>query len=103
MRRKTLYKAKYVIKVDGIKPSLNKSWIVNNPHIKIKTTSVFDNRTGEFWTEEQINERGIKFFLNISDLKETLNWNLNGNSNKYQFKWLKSGKETTEGIAFVFE
>lgn len=103
MRRKALHKAKLVIKVEGIKPSSNKSWVANNPHIKIKTISVLDNRTNTLWSEDQINERGIKFFLDISDLKETLNWNLNGDSSKYQFKWLRSGKGTTEGVAFVFD
>lgn len=103
MRRKVLHKAKFAIRVEGIKASSNKSWIVNNPHIKIKTISVLDNRSSILWSEEQIDKRGIRYFLDVHDLKESLNWNLNGDSNKYQFEWLRSGKETTEGVAFVFD
>lgn len=40
-----------------------------------------------FWDKERIKERGIQYFLNMDDVKETLNWNLNGNDSKYQFKW----------------
>ena len=36
-------------------------------------------------------------------VKETLNWNLNGDSSKYQFKWGRSGKETTQGKVYIFE
>lgn len=77
--------------------------IESNKHTKqIKTVSVFDNRTQSYWTDEQIQERGITRFLNLDDLKETLNWNLNGDSKKYQFKWGQSGKYTSEGYAYVF-
>ncbi len=103
MRKKMLYKAKFIVRVESIKPSSGKTWISDSPFLKIRTISVFDNRTGALWAKNQIKERGIKFFLNTSDLKETLNWNLNGDSNKYQFKWLQSGKETTEGAAYIFD
>ena len=43
-------------------------------------------RIQDYWTEKQIQERGIVSFLNLDDLKETLNWNLNGDSKRYQFK-----------------
>ena len=75
MRRKTLNKAKLIIKVLGKKDTK-----------EIKTISVYDNRIQEFLSEEYIKERNIEWFLNIEHLKETLNWNLNGNSSKYQFK-----------------
>ena len=74
MRTKTLNNAKLIITVESDKETR-----------KIKTVSVFDNRTQEFWTEERIKERGITWFLNIEDLKETLNWNLNGDGGKFQF------------------
>lgn len=92
MRTKTLNNAKLIVKVEGNK--LTKA---------IKTISVFDNRTQKFWTNESIQERGIKNFLNMQDMKETLNWNLNGDSLKYQFKWGQSGKEKSEGLAYVFD
>lgn len=51
----------------------------------IQTEFVYDNRTKRLWTREQIIERGIVSFNNESDMKETLNWNLNGDSEKYQY------------------
>ncbi len=103
MRKKILHKAKFIVKVESIKPSSDKLWVSDSPRLKIKTISVLDNRTNMFWTENQIKERGIEFFLDTSDLKESLNWNLNGDSSKYQFKWLQSGKEITEGVAYIFD
>ena len=91
MRTKTLQNAKLVIKVES-----------NIGEKTITTNSVFDNRTMEYWEDEQISERGIISFLDIQDLKETLNWNLNGDSSKYQFKWGMTGK-TSEGIAYIFD
>lgn len=92
MRTKTISNAKLIVNVES-----------NKQDKSIKTISVFDNRTNEYWTEEQIQERGVFYFLNIADLKETLNWNLNGDSSKYQFKWGQSGKCKSEGRAYVFE
>lgn len=91
MRTKTLKNAKLVVTVIGDK------------HTKeIRTTTVFDNRTMKELPDEYIKERGIEQFLNIDDMKETLNWNLNGDSSKYQFKWGQSNKETTQGQAYIF-
>ena len=90
MRKKILHNAKLVIKVESKKGEE-----------VITTKSVFDNRIGEYWGGEQITERGIKSFLNIGDLKETLNWNLSGDSSKYQFQWGMAGRES-EGVAYVF-
>lgn len=92
MRTKILNKAKLVIRVIGNKQSR-----------KIDTVSVFDNREQTYWQEERIKERGITWFLNMNDMKETLNWNLNGDSSKFQFKWGQSSKHTTEGVAYVFD
>lgn len=92
MRTKILNNAKLIVRVEG-----------NKFTKAIKTLSVFDNRTQKFWTNEDIKERGIKNFLNMEDMKETLNWNLNGDSSKYQFKWGQSGKERSEGLAYVFD
>ena len=91
MRTKTLNNAKLIITVESDKETR-----------KIKTVSVFDNRTQEFWTKERIKERGIIWFLNMEDLKETLNWNLNGDSGKFQFKWGQSSKQKSEGKAYIF-
>lgn len=92
MRTKVLHKAKLVIKVDS-------------DRIKgiITTVSVFDNRTQEYWSKDKIQERGIIYFLNIQDMKETLNWNLNGDESKYRFKWGQSGSKHSEGMAYIFD
>lgn len=92
MRKNSLANAKLVVNIESDK------------HTKeIKTVSVFDNRTKNYWTDEQIRERGITRFLNLDDLKETLNWNLNGDSSKYQFKWGQSGKYISNGCAYIFD
>lgn len=100
MKRKTLQQAKLVVTVESYK---GKSIVEDNPHLTIQTVSVYDNRTNEFWSEERIKERGIKYFCTVSDMKETLNWNVNGDSPKYQFKWGQSNKETSIGYAFIFD
>ena len=92
MRRKTLNNAKLIIKVRGDKATK-----------QIETISVYDNRIGEYLGDEYIRDRGIKSFLNVEDLKETLNWNLNGDSSKYQFKWGQRDKNFVEGVAYVFQ
>lgn len=91
MRTKTLGNAKFIVMVES-----------NKKTHTIKTSSLFDNRTKEYLPEEYIQERGICSFLDVNDLKETLNWNLNGDSAKYQFKWGQSGREVTDGIAYIF-
>lgn len=50
---------------------------------RLRTISVYDNRTCREWTEEQIAERGIWEFADTADLKTTLNWNLNGDPGRY--------------------
>lgn len=92
MRTKTLKNAKLVIKIISDK-------ITN----RIATEEIYDNRIQKFWSKEQIEERGVDWFLNLNDAKETLNWNLNGDSSKYQFKWGKSTKFFSEGYAYIFD
>lgn len=92
MRRKTLHKAKLVVKIESDRTTG-----------KIRTVSIFDNRTQEYWSEERIQERGCEWFLNLDNLKETLNWNLNGDSSKYQFTWGQSAKTKSEGVAYIFD
>lgn len=67
----------------------------------IVTIKVFDTRTQSFWTTDQIKERGIERFLNIEDMKESLNWNLYGNSSHYGFEWTNSDKKKSTGIAYI--
>lgn len=91
MRTKTLCNAKLVVDVQS-----------NKKEQSITTLSVFDNRTKKLWTDKQIEERGIISFLNVANMKETLNWNLNGDDTKYQFKWRQSGKTFSQGRAYIF-
>lgn len=92
MRTKTINNAKLIVTVRSNKGSK-----------EIETVSIFDNRKDRNLTDEEIQERGVKSFLNLQDLKETLNWNLNGDSSKYQFKWGQSGKYDSEGRAYIFD
>lgn len=50
---------------------------------KYETQYVIDNRDHRLWTKEEIHERGIESFLDGKDVKETLNWNCNGDDDKY--------------------
>ena len=95
MRTKTLKYAKFIVKLESNRKT-------ESP-IQIKTVSVFDNRAKKYWTNEMIENRGISSFLNINDVEETLNWNLNGNRKKYQFKWGQSSKIYSDGIAYIFD
>ncbi|TAN67688.1 hypothetical protein WS9_007555 [Paraclostridium sordellii 8483] len=90
--KKSLSKAKFIINVESDKATK-----------KIKTISVYDNRIEKYLDDAFIKERGIVYFLNVEDLKETLNWNLNGDSSKYKLKWGRSSKTTSEGFAFIFD
>ena len=101
MRAKSLKNAKLIVRVTGYKEMQYNS--KNCCHYTIKTDSIFDNRTQAEWTKERIHEREIEHFLNVQDLKETLNWNLNGDDRKYQFTWGQSGAGKTDGIAYIFD
>ena len=79
--KKGLYKAKFVITIEGDKKDKT-----------IKTLSIYDNRIEKYLNDEFIKERGIENFLDIDDLKETTNWTLNGDSSKYKLKWDKVQK-----------
>ncbi len=76
---------------------------INIGHIEMKTISVFDIRTQKYWTKEQISERGIENFSSFPDMRETLNWNLNGNNSLYYFKQTKRSGITFKGKAFIFD
>lgn len=69
----------------------------------IETVSVFDTRVDDYWTEEQIDERNIGWFLSVQEMKEILNWNVNGDDGKYKFKWVKTVNGISEGRAYVYD
>ena len=66
---KRLSNAKFIVRVESDKNTK-----------QIKTVSVLNNRTNEYKDEKFIQDRGIPWFLNLDDLKETLTWKLNGDS-----------------------
>ena len=92
MRTKSLKKAKLVVKI-----------ISDKAKGEIRTESVYDNRTNRYWSAERIKERGITNFLNMEDMKETLNWNLNGDDCTYQFSWGQTVKGNSDGYAYIFD
>ena len=70
---------------------------------QLRTISIHDNRTDRNWTEGQITERGIWKFTDTADLKTTLNWNLNGDPDRYCLQWGQSGRTDTVGYAYIFQ
>lgn len=92
MRKKTISKAKLIVTIQSKKGEN-----------RIETVSVFDNRENKEWTKERIAEQGIETFFDVADLKESLNWNLNGDSSKYQFQWEQSTKQISKGKAYIFD
>lgn len=69
----------------------------------IKTIGIKDTRTNKELKDDYINKRGITNFSDLKDLKETLNWNLNGCSMKYTFRWCGTTKNGNSiGTAYVF-
>lgn len=91
MRKALLKNAKLVVTVESAGKN---DWI--------RTVRVYDNRIQSYRSEEYIHERGIERFLNLSDMKETLNWNLNGDASKYRFQWIRTSNGVSEGEAYIF-
>lgn len=76
----------------------------SNKHTRTLTTqSVTDQRSGEEWTQEHMQQRGIVNFADLKDLAETLNWNLNGNASKFVYRFGQSGRDTSTVYAYVFD
>ena len=92
MRKKSVGNAKFLVEIFSPKSSNF-----------CETRSVLDLRINSYWDPEQILERGVKNFNDLQDLKATLNWNLNGDPEKYQFQWGQSGRNGTTGYAYVFD
>lgn len=92
MRKKSAENAKFLVEIFSPKNSKT-----------CETRSVLDLRINSYWEPEQVRERGVKSFNDLQDLKDTLNWNLNGDSAKYRFQWGQSGKCGTTGYAYVFD
>lgn len=92
MRKKSIENAKFLVEIFSPKNSKF-----------CETRSILDLRVNSYWDPEQIRERGVKNFNDLQDLRDTLNWNLNGDSAKYQFRWGQSRKSGSAGYAYVFD
>lgn len=92
MSKKSLNKAKFFVHL-----------VYNKAEGFIATLQVYDNRTKEYWPLEEIENRGIRQFMDEDDLKETLNWCMNGDSSKYCLKWELSNPYQAYGKAYIFD
>lgn len=92
MRKKSAKNAKFLVEIFSPKNSKT-----------CETRSILDLRINSYWEPEEILERGVKDFNDLQDLKATLNWNLDGDSSKYQFCWGQSGRNGTIGYAYIFD
>lgn len=64
-----------------------------------RIVNIYDVAYNTNWTYEQINNRGLCSYYNgyyetLEELKETLNWFLNGDTEKYKF---------VKGIAYIYD
>lgn len=65
--------------------------------------AVYDLRDKEWWNLRRMEDRGLlKGFLSEDNLKESLNWYLNGDSKKYKMKKMKSNG-TIEYVSFIYD
>lgn len=53
--------------------------------------------------DDLITARGLVTFNDLADLKDTANWCLNGDHEKYNFIWTISTKRASEGTARIYE
>lgn len=69
-----------------MRPYKIKVELKKHPDGSLSTLSVWDERTQKYWESIQISERGVWCFLDKEDCRQTLNWNLNGDSSQYHYK-----------------
>ena len=92
MKKKSIGNAKFLVEIFSPKNSET-----------CETRSILDLRINSYWGPEQIRERGVKNFNDLQDLRDTLNWNLNGDSGKFRFQWGQSGHSGSTGYAYIFD
>ena len=83
----------------------------------VSVVAVYDNKAGRPWSDDEMMNRGLCGCIGMDILdksgrvccdgldmvKETLCWNLNGDSSKFGIKWQGSGKNIACGTAYVFD
>ena len=85
------------------KPTLTFIVSSNKKTSRIITLGVFDNRTQEYWTTEHIISRGVSHFNDMDDMKDTINWCVNGDSTEYYVKKGPSRGLCTSWYVYVFD
>ena len=100
---KTSYNCKLIVK------------IFSDREHNISVVGIDDLRTHKPWTDDQIKERGLFGVITsatkkrkpedrtLIELKETLNWNLGGDTSKYMFLWEMAGNKGTYGRTYIYE
>lgn len=92
MRKKSGLNSKFIVSVRSMKGTT-----------ELETVRIFDNINKVEMPSEYALRRGIVTFRNLEDLKEILNWNLNGDSSKFEFEWRMSTGKYSEGFAYIFD
>ena len=91
MKRENLDKAKIIITVESVK----------GENI-IRALTLYDNRIQKY-RNNYLSERNAEYFLDMEDMKQTLNWNFNGDDSKYYFKWGQTVNGYSTGVAYIFD
>ena len=65
----------------------------------LKTLSIVDEEGND--CSDLIEKRNLQLFIDMNDMKETLNWNLACDSSKFKFQWGQGDKRTQIGYAYV--
>ena len=66
---------------------------------KLRTLAIEDKYGKD--CNKLIESRGVGSFNDVNDMEDTLNWNLNGDSSKFQFQWGQDDNQTQLGYAYV--
>lgn len=69
---------------------------------RIRTTRIHDMRTGKDWTAEHAAERGVLHFASLSDMVESINWNVNGDSRRFRYTFGPRTNDGTPITAYVY-
>lgn len=106
MRKGLSEKAKYIIEITSNKATHDiriKSIFCKKEN---RMLSIPEMNGFGFWGytySDQKGKDGNIYLTSLDNLKEDLNWLLNGDIQKYQFEWGQSGKRDVTGTAFVFD
>ena len=93
MRKNSKKQAKRIVTVESDKATR-----------EIVLISIVKCETNEDYTDKfKENCPGLVSFNDLDDMKESLNWCLNGDSKKYEFRWIFNGKTKSIGEARIYD